>query len=151
MELNSIWYQELCLFDCDIKVRWWNIIKYWAIDTKGKKIKGKCEDSAFTRLKYTLRKKEYFIYQTISLQSYKKIFLKNPGPMDISVLCSQLSVMLGAGINISRVLDNLETQCNKSSLRLALKSIKEDVIKGQSIHSSMAKFKNIFLILWLKW
>ncbi|OBR94917.1 MULTISPECIES: type II secretion system F family protein [Clostridium] len=64
--------------------------------------------------------------------------------MDISVLCSQLSVMLGAGINISRVLDNLETQCNKSSLRLALKSIKEDVIKGQSIHSSMAKFKNIF-------
>ena len=64
--------------------------------------------------------------------------------MDISVLCSQLSIMLGSGINISRVLDNLETQCNKSYLRLALKSIKEDVNKGQSIHSSMAKFKNIF-------
>ncbi|OAA83289.1 type II secretion system F family protein [Clostridium ljungdahlii] len=64
--------------------------------------------------------------------------------MDISVLCSQLSVMLGAGINISGALDNLETQCNKNSLRLALKSIKEDVIKGESIHSSMTKFKNIF-------
>lgn len=64
--------------------------------------------------------------------------------MDISILCSQLSVMLGAGVNISRVFDNLESQCNKNSLKLALKSIKEDVIKGKSIHSSMSKFKNIF-------
>ncbi|UZQ52605.1 type II secretion system F family protein [Clostridium kluyveri] len=60
------------------------------------------------------------------------------------MLCSQLSLMLNTGIPLFKSFEILETQYNKSRLKVALKTVKEDVIKGSSIHESMKKVKNIF-------
>ncbi|MFL0196876.1 type II secretion system F family protein [Clostridium sp. WILCCON 0269] len=70
--------------------------------------------------------------------------MKRPNILDISILCGQLSLMLSTGISVFKALDTLEIQCNKISLRLALNTVKEDVIKGKSIHRGMERFKKVF-------
>ncbi|MHC6179429.1 type II secretion system F family protein [Clostridium sp. JNZ X4-2] len=120
------------------------IIKYQAINTSGKKIRGKCEKYKFSQLKTSLRKKQYFIYNKAYVKKYDDIFLKKPNMMDISILCSQLSIMLSAGISVSRALDDLEKQCSISSLKRELGIVKEEVEKGKNLHESMAEFKNTF-------
>ncbi|CAB1242861.1 type II secretion system F family protein [Clostridium sp. MT-14] len=120
------------------------IIKYWAINMEGKKIKGKCERYKFAQLKASLREEEYYIYNQSSVKNYRNVFLKKSSMMDISVLCSQMSIMLGAGIPVSKTLDDLEKQCGNNSVKQTLKAVKEEVVKGKELHESMAQFKYVF-------
>lgn len=122
------------------------IIKYWAINTSGKKIRGKCEKYKFSQLKASLREKQYFIYNKVYVKKYNEIFFKKPNMMDISILCSQLSIMLGAGISVSKAFDDLEKQCSKSLMKRALGIVKEEVTKGKNLYESMAEFRNTFPI-----
>lgn len=120
------------------------IIKYWAVDINGKKIKGTCEKHEFAQLEKSLRERRYYIYRDIYIKKYSEIFLKKPNMMDISILCSQLSIMLSAGITVSRALYDLEKQCSKNSLKKAIGIIREEVTKGKDLYESMSMFKNIF-------
>jgi len=78
------------------------------------------------------------------VKKYREFLLKRTNILDISILCSQLSLMLNTGIPLFKAFEILEIQHSKSRLKLALKAVKEDVIKGNSVHESMKKVKNIF-------
>ncbi|MEY8762301.1 type II secretion system F family protein [uncultured Clostridium sp.] len=120
------------------------IVRYSAINIQGEKVRGRCEGYEFVELKSSLKEKGYYIYDRSIVKSHRKIFFKKPNMMDISVLCSQLSIMLSAGIPVSKVFDELENQYGTSSAKYILKAVKEEVIKGKNLYESMAQFKHAF-------
>ncbi|WP_333860396.1 type II secretion system F family protein [Clostridium sp.] len=78
------------------------------------------------------------------MKKYNKFLLKRTNVLDISILCSQLSLMLNTGIPLFKAFEILEIQYNKSRLKRALKTVKENVIKGNTLYESMKKVKDIF-------
>lgn len=55
-----------------------------------------------------------------------------------------LSVMIGAGLTVSRALDVLERQVKNKAFKKIIKEIHADITKGNSISASMAVHKKIF-------
>lgn len=78
------------------------------------------------------------------MKRYNKFLLKRTNVLDISILCSQLSLMLNTGIPLFKAFEILEIQYNKSRIKVALKTVKENVIKGNTIYESMKKVKDVF-------
>lgn len=74
----------------------------------------------------------------------RKLFFVKPGLRDISVLCSKMNIMIGAGIGISKVLLSIASQTQNKLLKNAVVEIKNDVVRGKSLYSSMSKFTEIF-------
>lgn len=120
------------------------IIKYRAVNIKGERIKGKCQVEELNDIKNNLRQRGYFICSLWDRTDYKYVFCKRANTADMSLICSELSILLKAGVSVAKALKTLEFQCNKIPLKRALKSIQEDVTKGESVNKSMSKFKDIF-------
>lgn len=64
--------------------------------------------------------------------------------LDMSILCNQLGLMISTGMSLFKAFEILEFQNSNNMFKPALKSVKEDIIKGNSIHESMKKVNNIF-------
>ena len=121
------------------------LFKFRALNNNGEALKGldyyKDEDD----LSFQLREKGYYLIQcksmhkSIHLKYFSRINLK-----DISVFSRQLASMLSAGFNISEALSIFSEETYSKSLKKNMKSIKEDLEKGNSFYDSISKYKNIY-------
>lgn len=119
------------------------LLKYKAVNNNGESFKGldyyKNEDD----LSFELREKGYYLIQckkiskSINLKFFSRINLK-----DISVFSRQLSSMLSAGFNISEALSIFSEEAYSKPLKKNIKSIREDLEKGNSFYDSIYKYKN---------
>lgn len=123
------------------------IFRYTAINLRGEKIRGECDEDNIEKLSLKLRNKGYFLldfktrYKTFKELSCKKITFQ-----DLGVLCNGLGAMISSGIAISEALNITEELNNKKHIRESLHQIKRSVIKGETIYVSMKKFSNIYPI-----
>ncbi len=60
------------------------------------------------------------------------------------IFANNLSAMLGAGLSVSRALEVSIKQSKNPKFKKVLSEIKSDVENGSPLHSSMARFPNIF-------
>jgi type IV pilus assembly protein PilC len=63
---------------------------------------------------------------------------------DLMHFCSQLSVLLGAGIVILDALDTIAMQVSSTKLYTIIKNLKKDMEGGLSLHQAMAKYPAVF-------
>ncbi|MDD4907750.1 MAG: type II secretion system F family protein [Candidatus Omnitrophica bacterium] len=68
---------------------------------------------------------------------------------DLMHFCSQLSVLLGAGIVILDALDTIAMQVSSTKLYTIIKNLKKDMEGGLSLHQAMAKYPTVFSDLWI--
>lgn len=71
------------------------------------------------------------------------IYKRKLGPKDISILCKQFSVLLGAGINLSEVLNILSKQSKNKRLKAYLYDIYQEVQRGEELGAAMSKLNKI--------
>lgn len=92
-------------------------------------------------------------FQDIKIQTQKKIeavkgdisiFKPKVKERDLAIFSRQLGAMLGAGISISSALEILSEQLPNRYMRETLAKVKDDVLSGNSLAKSMAKFPKVF-------
>ncbi len=92
-----------------------------------------------------LRKREYFLLKCrINRKISDIIFLRKINLQDISILCNNLSQMLGAGIALSEVFNIICTENKKKVIMESMNHIQNSVEKGETIYQSIKKFSNIY-------
>jgi type IV pilus assembly protein PilC len=117
--------------------------KYTAKTTNGKVIKGIAESSSVYELALRLRKNEVFLIKSRKVIKINEIYTK-PNLKTISMFCKQFSICIKSGIPICDILSLLYEQILHKSIKNSLITIKENVQKGNSLHSSMKKTINVY-------
>lgn len=122
-----------------------SIFKYSAINLKGEKIKGWCDDNNIEELILSLRKRGYFPCDIKKRnKSFEELLYRKPNYRDFSILCSNLGSMARGGIPIPQIFTLVDGLSNNRLLGVSLKEISRYVSKGQSIYESMKVFSRIF-------
>ena len=117
--------------------------KYTAKTTNGKLIRGSAESSSVCELALRLRKNEVFLIKSRKVIKITEIYTK-PNLKTISMFCKQFSICIKSGIPICDILNLLYEQIVHKSIKNSLITIKENVQKGNSLHSSMKKTFNVY-------
>ena len=117
--------------------------KYTAKTTNGKVIRGSAESSSVCELALHLRKNEVFLIKCRKVIKITEIYTK-PNLKTISMFCKQFSICIKSGIPICEILNLLYEQILHKSIKNSLITIKENVQKGNSLHSSMKKTFNVY-------
>lgn len=120
------------------------VYEYEAKSTSGSILKGKMESADELVVVDALRKMGYFpmrvkVYKpglNIDLSEFQRVTIK-----DISIFCRQFSVIITSGISILRGLEIVRQQTENSKLKKELGSVLDDVQRGNSLSSAMAKYK----------
>ena len=73
-----------------------------------------------------------------------QIYKRKISAKDISILCKQFSVLLGAGINLSEVLNILSEQSKSKRLRKYLYNIYKEVQRGEELGTAMNRMDKVF-------
>ena len=94
---------------------------------------------------YLLELEEVYVSKEINLMSSRRVKAK-----DLAVFCRQFYVMIDAGLTINTALDILSNQVNNFKLRETLKTVSEDVQKGDTLSNSMKKYSDVFPKLLVK-
>lgn len=68
---------------------------------------------------------------------------------DLTLLCRQLSTLLGAGVTILKSLDIISQQVASRKLFLVIKDLQKSMQSGFSFHEAMAKHPVVFSDLWV--
>ena len=76
-------------------------------------------------------------------------FLSRVKSDELVTMTRNLSSMITAGLPLTRALSVIERQSGNPKLRYTLKSIREEINKGQSFHDTLAKFPNVFSNLYV--
>jgi len=63
---------------------------------------------------------------------------------DLAVFCRQFSIMISAGVSVLSCLSVLYEQTNHAKLRDAVKAVRDDVEKGESLSRALAKHPSVF-------
>lgn len=63
---------------------------------------------------------------------------------DLSVFCRQFSSMLSAGVTLLEALDMLATQTENKQMVKAIRSVRQDIMKGETLSSAMSKQSKVF-------
>jgi type IV pilus assembly protein PilC len=117
--------------------------KYTAKTKNGKIIKGSAESSSVYELALRLRKNEVFLIKSRKAIKITEIYTK-PNLKTISMFCKQFSICIKSGIPICDILNLLYEQILHKSIKNSLITIRENVQKGNSLHSSMQKTFNVY-------
>ena len=121
---------------------------YQAIDKAGKTKKGNIEADSIERAKAQIKSEGMTILKIeeasllskdISFGGGKKVKSR-----DLGVFCKQFKSILHAGISIVQALDMLSTQTTNKRLQEALKNVKDNVEKGETLSGAMKKEGKIF-------
>lgn len=121
--------------------------KYRAISSSGEKINSEYEAQSRNEVismitangYYPLKIEEVVQSKEIQFNLFTKVTLK-----DISIFCRQFYTMIDAGVTIDRALTILANQTPNKRLRLSIKSIEEDVSKGEVLSVAMKKHNDVF-------
>ncbi|MDF2673726.1 MAG: pilC [Clostridiales bacterium] len=120
------------------------LYEYEAKSTAGDVIKGKMESADELVVVDAVRKMGYFPMKVkaykpglnIDLSEFKRVTIK-----DISIFCRQLSVIITSGISILRGLEIVRQQTENPKLKKDLGVVLDDVQRGNSLSTAMAKHK----------
>lgn len=120
------------------------VYEYEAKSTAGTIIRGKMESADELVVVDSLRKMGYFPMKVkeykpslnLDLSEFKKVTIK-----DISIFCRQFSVIITSGISILRGMEIVRQQTENSKLKKELGIVLDDVQRGNSLSSSMAKHR----------
>lgn len=121
--------------------------KYQAKNATGQPVSGVMEADSPITLRAILREKDLYLVTVVENKSKKseagsarkKIVAK-----DLAVICKQLSSMLQAGVTLIRSLDILYQQMENKALKSILRTIYEDVQKGDMFSDALKKQGNRF-------
>ena len=120
---------------------------YQAIDKTGKTKKGNIEADTLERAKAALKadgmtilkiEEASFLNKELSFGS-RKVKAR-----DLGVFCKQFKSILHAGISIVQALEMLSTQTTNKRLQEALKNVKDNVQKGETLSGAMKKEGKVF-------
>lgn len=121
------------------------LFQYEAKNLEGKLIKGKMEAADESAVTATLRKMHTF---PVKITAFRQGFnidvadLKKVSIKDISIFCKQFSVIITSGITILRGLDIVKNQTESKKLMKILANVAEDVQRGKTLSTAMAKHKD---------
>lgn len=123
---------------------------YQALDRNGKTKKGNIEADSMERAKAQIKSEGMTILKIeeasllnkeISIGGFGRKKVKS---RDLGVFCKQFRSILRAGIGIVQALDMLSTQTNNKKLQEALKNVKDNVEKGETLAGAMRKENGVF-------
>lgn len=118
---------------------------YKAKNLFGEELSGRCWDSSKGDLIKSLRDKGfYLIYYEKALNKQRKLILRKSSSKDLSLFCSYFSSILAAGINIAEALSILYSEISNKSIKKSLYEIKDMVLQGEELSSSMKDFSHIY-------
>lgn len=123
---------------------------YQAIDKNGRTKKGNIEADTMEKAKMSLKSEGLTILkiEEASLLNREITFGglggKKVKSRDLSVFCKQFKSILHAGISIIQALEMLSTQTNNKKLQEALKNVKDNVQKGETLSGAMKKEGKVF-------
>ncbi|AAC06902.1 type II secretion system F family protein [Aquifex aeolicus] len=128
------------------------LFKYKAVTPEGRVVEGQGEFPSVLELYERLSAQGLTLisYKTIKEEVKKGFEINIPLPFgsvserDWSLLCRQLSVLVGAGVSIVEAIELVAEQMQNKKLRKALMETAKDIEEGSSIHDALAKRKNIF-------
>jgi type IV pilus assembly protein PilC len=121
---------------------------YVAVDKTGKQKKGSMEAANTEKVKYLLRS-EGMIPLNVTEQSIltKDINISigaSVNSRDLSVFCRQFASMIQAGITIIDTLGMLSDQVENKTLRKAIKEVKINIEKGETLSDSLRIHNKVF-------
>ncbi|MHC1695276.1 MAG: type II secretion system F family protein [Eubacteriales bacterium] len=118
---------------------------YKARDKYGKLISGEFEAAGKQNLIDRLRDEGlYLITGAEKRKSIDITLSKKLTPKDLTVFCRQLSVMMSAGVTIVKALDILYKQTSKKTPKKIIRTIYEDVQRGELFSNALRRQKGIF-------
>lgn len=117
--------------------------KYMAKTLSGSLIKGSAESDSVCELALRLRKNNVFLIKSRRVIKITEISTR-PNLKTISIFCKQFSICIKSGIPICDILNLLYEQMLHKSIKNSLVSIRENVQKGNSLHSSMKRTINVY-------
>ncbi len=122
---------------------------YQAIDKAGKNKKGNIEADTIEKAKAQLKADGMTVMkiEEASLLNKDLNFSfggKKVKARDLGVFCKQFKSILHAGIGVIQALDMLSAQTSNKTLQAALKNIKDNVQKGETLSAAMKKEGKIF-------
>jgi type IV pilus assembly protein PilC len=117
--------------------------KYMAKTSNGNVIKGSAESGSVYELALHLRKNEVFLVKSRRIIKITEVSTR-PNLKTISIFCKQFSICIKSGIPICDILNLLYEQMPHKSIKNSLLSIRENVQKGNSLHSSMRRTINVY-------
>ncbi|MCB2288476.1 type II secretion system F family protein [Clostridium sp. CS001] len=117
--------------------------KYMAKTLSGSLIKGSAESDSVCELALRLRKNNIFLIKSRQVIKIPEVSTR-PNLKTISIFCKQFSICIKSGIPICDILNLLYEQMLHKSIKNSLVSIRENVQKGNSLHSSMKRTINVY-------
>lgn len=131
--------------------------RYEALTDSGTTISGAIEADSEGLAKSIIAAKGHYP-RSVSLQGggqartdsrTSTLFQKKPSPQDLILFTKQFRTMLNAGMTVISLLEVLEQQTEKVSLRQVIARIREGVRQGDSLYASFSKHPRIFPPLYL--
>ena len=123
---------------------------YEALDSKGKRTKGKVEASSESAAANALRQQGVVPLQIIEAGKGLQRELSLPGIgnrvglKDLAILARQFATMTSSGLSLLRALSILEEQTPKPALNKAIRDVRRDVESGLSLSGALSKQDKIF-------
>jgi len=128
------------------------LFKYKALTPDGRIVEGQGDFPSVMELyeRLTAQGLTLISYKTIKEEAKKGFEINISLPFggisdrDWSLLCRQLSVLVGAGVSIVEAIELVAEQMSNKRLRESLIEVAKDIEEGSSIHDALAKRKNVF-------
>lgn len=121
---------------------------YVAIDKTGKEIKGTIDADNIDAARQEAKNKELTLVslkeQTLLNQDIKFDFGGKPKARDLGVMCRQFTSMTRAGVTMIESLKMLSEQTENKKLKEAIREVRINVERGDTLASSMAQHPKIF-------
>ncbi len=121
---------------------------YEAITKDGKALKGSIEAESIEAATALLKAKGYIVTdineQSILNKDINISFDKKPTPRDLAVFCNQFVSMSRAGVSIIECLKLLQEQTENKPLAQAIREVRAEVEKGETLANGLAQHPKIF-------
>lgn len=121
---------------------------YQAIDKTGKTKKGNIEADTLEKAKAQIKSEGMTILKIEEASLLNKEITFGGGKKvkarELGVFCKQFRSILHAGISIINALEMLSTQVSNKTLQEALKNVKDNVQKGETLSGAMKKEGKVF-------
>lgn len=112
---------------------------YRAVDADGRNTKGVYEAENIQEFRTFLKESGLFcLSYSVEREHFGSSVQGSVSAKDLYLMCSQMGIMLDAGVGVVRGLDVLCQQTTSAKLRDTLLAVMEDVKKGLSFHQALA-------------
>lgn len=133
------------------------LFEYSGFDADGKKVSGMVEASGRKVVLHKLRSQGVFptaLREESGDSATKRTFsglrlAKKIPATELAAATRQLATLLGAGLPLDEALATIGSQLEHPTLARAVNHVREEVIQGESLHSSLEKQQKIFPALYV--